>query len=137
LGPEAAGIRQPGLLPPGSKGDDMPYLCVETNKALSPSAERVFLERATDWVETRLDKPRAVVMIAIAAGRPMTFAGSDDPTAFVRLKSVGLETEACQELAAELSRFIDTELGIAPERMFLEFQNLDRALFAWNGKTFT
>ena len=114
----------------------MPYLCVETNTALSPSAERAFLERATDWVETRLDKPRALVMVAIDAGRPMAFAGSDDPAAFVRLKSIGLETGACPELAAALSGFIHTELGIAPERVFLEFQNLERALFAWNGKTF-
>jgi len=114
----------------------MPYLCIDTNKALSPSEERVFLARATDWVETRQDKPRAVVMVAITSGRPMVFAGSGEPTAFVQLKAIGLETERYPDLAAELSGFIDTELGIAPDRVFMDFQNLDRALFAWNGKTF-
>lgn len=114
----------------------MPYLSIETNKALSPSEERAFLERATDWVETRLDKPRAVVMVAITSGRPMAFAGSGDPAAFVRLKSIGLESAHCPDLAAELSGFIDTVLGVAPERVFMDFQNLDRAFFAWNGKTF-
>ena len=114
----------------------MPYLSIDTNRSLSPSQERAFLERATEWVETRLDKPRAVVMVAITAGRAMTFAGTGDPTAFVRLKSIGLDTACCPDLAAELSGFIETELGIAPDRVFLDFQDLDRALFAWNGKTF-
>ena len=114
----------------------MPYLSVETSQPLGPSQERAFLERATEWVETRLDKPRAVVMVSIMAGRAMAFAGTRDPAAFVRLKSIGLDAGRCPDLAAELSLFLETELGLSPDRVFIDFQDLDRTLFAWNGKTF-
>lgn len=115
----------------------MPYLSILTNKSLSPSAERAFLAQATERIEALLGKSRAYIMVSIKSGQAMVFGGDSDPAAFVRLKSIGLDDSQCPELAAALSQMLDAELDIPPDRVFIDFQNLDRARFAWNGKTFS
>jgi len=114
----------------------MPYLSIETSKSLTPSEERAFLALATERVESLLGKSRAYIMVSIKSGQAMVFGGDSDPAAFVRLKSIGMDASQCPELAAALSQLLDVELDIPPARVFIDFQNLDRSLFAWNGKTF-
>lgn len=114
----------------------MPYLSVKTNTRITPTQERAFLASATECIETLLDKPRAVVMVEIGSGRAMAFGGTEDPAAFLRLKSIGLDVTRCPELAQALTALVDATLGIPPDRVFIDLQDLDRARFAWNGKTF-
>ena len=83
-----------------------------------------------------LGKPESYVMIAIKPGTPLTFAGSDEPAAFVRLKSIGLPKERCTEFSEKICGFVEQELEVPPTRVFIDFKDLEREMFGWNGKTF-
>ena len=54
----------------------------------------------------------------------------------IEVKSIGLPEAKCNQLAATISNFIQAELDIEPGRVFIDFADLQRNRFAWNGKTF-
>ncbi len=84
-------------------------------------------------------KPAAKIIATLSAikpGTPLIFAGSDEPTAFVRLKSIGLPKNRCSELSEKICGFVEQELKVPPNRVFIDFKDLARDMFGWNAKTF-
>jgi hypothetical protein len=54
----------------------------------------------------------------------------------VELKSISLTPESCAALSKSLCEFLNTELGVSPERAYVEFWNINGKMFGWNGGTF-
>ena len=114
----------------------MPYLSIDTNQAIDETSTQAVMKKASSFVANLLGKPESYVMISVKPGTPLTFGGTSDPAAFVRLKNIGLPKDRCAELSETICDFIDQELGVPKDRVFIEFKDLDRNLFGWNGKTF-
>lgn len=114
----------------------MPYLLIQTNQTLNPEASEALLGAASQAVAGMLGKPERYVMVAIDAGKPMLFGGSDEPLAYLELKSIGLPEQRTAEFSAALCTLINDQLGIASERIYIEFADAQRHLFGWNGGTF-
>ena len=114
----------------------MPYLLIQTNAAVQAAATRQLLTRASRLVAEQLGKPERYVMVAVRDAVPMAFAGSDAPTAYLELKSIGLPVDETEELSAALCGLLHEELGLAQERVFIEFADAPRRLWGWNGGTF-
>ena len=114
----------------------MPYFSIETDTTIDEASNRELLKKTSDFIADLLGKPKDFVMISIKPGTPMDFGGYDDPAAFVRLKSIGLPRDRCQEFSARICGFIQEELGIFPHRVFIEFKDLEREMFGWKGDTF-
>lgn len=114
----------------------MPYLAIQTNLPLSKRAERAILKNASALVAERLEKPESFVMVAIDADTPMLFAGSDDPVAFLELKSVGLPARRTKELCESLCQLIEGHLGIARDRVYVKFIDVKGSMWGWKGDTF-
>ena len=75
-------------------------------------------------------------MVALASPIPMSFAGSDAPTAYLELKSIGLPSSQTKQLSQALCELIDSELTISKDRVYIEFADAPRAMWGWNGSTF-
>lgn len=114
----------------------MPYFSIETNKAIEETDHLTMLKEASVFTAKLLGKPESYVMVKVRPEIPLAFAGTTERAAFVQLKSIGLPVERCGEFAAKICDFIDEHLRISRDRVFIEFKDLDRKLFAWNGKTF-
>lgn len=114
----------------------MPYLKIQTNAALETDKARKLLKKASQLVSTQLSKPEAYVMVALEPPIPMLFAGSNAPLAYLELKSVGLPQAKTAELSKALSELIEKELGIARDRVYIEFANAQGAMWGWDGGTF-
>ncbi len=114
----------------------MPYFSIRTNQAVDQPAQQALMNKASAFIADLLGKPEQYVMISIQTDAPLIFGGSEDPTAFVELKSIGLPRDRCGEFAEKISGFVQAELGPPPDRVFIDFKALERDLFAWNGKTF-
>jgi phenylpyruvate tautomerase len=114
----------------------MPYFSIQTNRPLTDDIVAAIGKKTSAFAAELLGKPEAYVMTALTAGCPMTFAGSDAPAAFVEVKSIGLQEAQCGTAAQKISAFIREELGIEPDRVYIELMDLPRPRFAWNGKTF-
>ncbi|MDQ6969139.1 MAG: phenylpyruvate tautomerase MIF-related protein [Mariprofundus sp.] len=112
----------------------MPCLLIHTNVAVSDQTR--FLSRCSSEVAAALGKPESYVLIELNDNKAMMFAGSDAPLAFLELKSLGLTNGQTADLSARLCAFIQSELGIDPARVYIEFVAPERTMFGWNGGTF-
>ena len=114
----------------------MPYLKIQTNQSLDTTAEKALMIKASANVADLLKKPESYVMVFVESNQPMLFAGTDDPLAYLELKSIGLPEESTKELSSSLCNLIAEELSIEQNRIYIEFSNADRPLWGWNGSTF-
>lgn len=114
----------------------MPLLKIHTNVEREPGESQPSLLRASRLVADRIDKPEKYVMVALVAGIPMVFAGSEAPAAYLELKSIGLPPDRTGELSAALCEFMHEEFGVRAERVYIEFADAAPALWGWNGSTF-
>ncbi len=114
----------------------MPYLKIQTNLPLSKQAEHNVLKQASALVARELGKPEEFVMIALQPDTPMLFAGTDDPVAFLELKSIGLPGDKTKRLSSTLCGLINEHLGIRPERVYVKFIDVRRGMWGWKGDTF-
>ena len=114
----------------------MPYFSIETNQTIDPAANREFMQKTSGFIAELMGKPEAYVMIAIKPETPLIFGNSEEPAAFVQLKNIGLQQDRCAEFSGKICSFIERELKIPKDRVFIDFKELNRKLFGWNGKTF-
>lgn len=114
----------------------MPYLKLQTNQVLSEDEKIALCKIASECVAHSLQKSEKYVMVTIQSDMAMTFAASDRPCAFVELKSIGLPTERASELSANICDLIQQNIGVPPERTYIEFSDAQRSMWGWSGKTF-
>jgi hypothetical protein len=113
----------------------MPYFSIETNKSMDKSSTQDLIKRISTFISDLVGKPEQVLMVSIKPDIPLIFAGDDKPAAFVRLKSIGLAKDRCSEFSASICGFVEKELGISQDRVFIDFIDLDGKMFGWNGNT--
>lgn len=114
----------------------MPYLKIQTNLPLTEKAERNILKSASALVARELEKPEEFVMIAVQPDTPMLFAGTDDPVAFLELKSIGLSGAQTKQLSKSLCNLLKEHLGIPMERVYVKFIDVKHGMWGWKGDTF-
>lgn len=118
----------------------MPYLKIQTNQGIDAGIdtgiEQRLLREASSLVATELGKPESYVMVSLEPPRPMLFAGTDEPTAYLELKSIGLMESKTKALSAALCQLISDKMNIPAERIYIEFADAPRSMWGWNGSTF-
>ena len=114
----------------------MPYLRIETNLELDRQQVDTLLSSASQAMADQLGKPERYVMVEVIAGAHLMFDGNRDPAAYVELKSIGLPESQTQPLSRFLCDFLQNQLNIAPDRVYIEFIDIPRKFWGWNGSTF-
>ena len=118
----------------------MPYLNVSTNaEKVSAEAAASFLKEASNAVATGAGKPEQYVMVKVAGGEPMLFAGSNQPAAFMEMKSIGFPAfrEAWGGLAATLTDLVAKHLGRSEEpEPSSSSTDVKAPMWGQNGETF-
>ncbi|MFC1840624.1 phenylpyruvate tautomerase MIF-related protein [Thermodesulfobacteriota bacterium] len=113
----------------------MPYFSIETNKQIDNKANEELMKKASVFLSEMLGKPEQVIMVTIKSGMPYIFGGTNDPAAFVQVKSLGLETDRCSEFSDKVCVFLEEEADVPRDRAFIEFIDIDGKIFGWNGRT--
>ncbi|MGH8476523.1 MAG: phenylpyruvate tautomerase MIF-related protein [Methylococcales bacterium] len=114
----------------------MPYLQIKTNQPIDARTGQQLLERASARVAQALGKPERYVMVEVSHNPTMLFSGTAEPCAYVELKSIGLPDSQTRELSHIICSLLGTELGIAADRIYIEFMDVPRKFWGWNGSTF-
>lgn len=114
----------------------MPYLQIQTNIEVTAEQQGKLLAEASQTVAEILGKPESYVMVALQAKTPMLFAGTDEPTAFLMLKSLRLPATRTSELSNKLCSFLEERLKIPKERVYIEFASPEPSWWGWRGGTF-
>eukprot|EP00262_Sarcandra_glabra_P001768 TRINITY_DN1192_c0_g1_i2.p1 TRINITY_DN1192_c0_g1~~TRINITY_DN1192_c0_g1_i2.p1 ORF type:complete len:122 (+),score=12.16 TRINITY_DN1192_c0_g1_i2:110-475(+) len=100
----------------------MPCLNLSTNVSLDGIDTSSILSEATKTVSKIIGKPEAYVMIVLKGSVPMSFGGTQQPTAYGELVSIGgLNPDVNKKLSAAIATILETKLSVPKSRFFLKF----------------
>jgi phenylpyruvate tautomerase len=114
----------------------MPFLKIRTNQRLAESAAKSLASKASASVADLLGKPESYVMVSVETGAAMLFAGTDEPLAYLELKSIGLPKSITASASRALCDLVAGETGVATNRIYIEFTDAPRHMWGWNGGAF-
>lgn len=114
----------------------MPYLNIEMNHSVDEAVRNSMLSKLSVLIAAQLDKSESYVMVSFASPRPMLFAATNYPCAYLSLKSIRLSSAKTPALSAALCQLVEEELGIPKARIYIEFADAARSMWGWNEKTF-
>ncbi len=114
----------------------MPLLTLITNLDVAADEQIPLLSTLSTLVTQLLGKPQSYVMTILQDNQPMLMGGTEEPSAYLQLKSLGLPEDSTTGFSAALCDTITEQLGIPANRIYIEFSNPPRHLWGWNRGTF-
>ena len=117
----------------------MPYCEISTNVSIATKVETDKCVLAVSkCVSEHIQKPEKWVMVRINANQSMSYSGTTEPCAFVRLVSIGNLGEARNKVISQnLCSLLKDTLQISPDRVYIDFKDVEkRYMFGWNSGTF-
>ena len=122
------------ILYPNKKS--MPLIKIQTSVKELKSAASILKKLSSKTAEI-LSKPESYVMTSIGNNVDMTFAGSDEPSCYVEVKSIGaLDPQNISAISESICSTIEKEIGVAANRTYIHFEDVPAKRWGWNKKTF-
>ena len=114
----------------------MPLLRLETTVALTEDKQQALLASLSKTVAEAIGKPEQYVMVA-SSQAAMQMSGSSGDAAFVDVRSIGgLTGEVNRKLSKKVCELLRESLRIPPNRIYLNFTDVQASHWGWNGNTF-
>jgi len=114
----------------------MPFLKLETTVVLPEDKRKALLASLSKAVAETIGKPEQYVMV-IASQAAMVMSGKPGDAVFVDIRSIGgLSDDVNRKLSHQVCKLLKDSLGISPDRVYLNFTDVDAGNWGWNGSTF-
>lgn len=114
----------------------MPLLKLETTVALSEEKRNALLTSLSKAVAGATGKPEQYVMVTISQSA-MLMSGQGGNAAFVDVRGIGgLSASVNRKLSDQVCKLLKEVLELAPERVYLNFTEVEADNWGWNGSTF-
>jgi len=114
----------------------MPFIHLQTNMQLSQDKKEQVLTDLTDLIAKDLNKPSRFIMTRFSDDQVMMFADSAEPLVFIELRSIRLPAGQTGKLSQSLTAFVDHNLGVKGNRLFINFMDFEPPMWGHNGSTF-
>lgn len=114
----------------------MPYIEFTTNKTLRPGqAEALKAKLAALLADAFPGKTERWLMVKIAEGNAMYFAGSPEDCVMVDVSILGRHPEAAyRKMTAAVCEMVEKECGIPASRVYVKYGEYEQ--WGWNGSNF-
>ena len=111
----------------------MPFIQINTSS--KSIIEDVLMQKEVSKLVAELTgKPESYVMTMFQTDNNMTFAGSDEPCCYVKLKSIGSIKPS--EMSKALCELIASRTNIKINRIYIEFKDVKASNWGFNSSTF-
>ncbi len=115
------------------KNSLMPLIQINTSSK-SVVNDNLLQKEISKMVADLTGKPESYVMTMIQSKTQMTFAGSDEPCCFIKLKSIGAINPS--SMSQSLCELIASKTNIKTNRIYLEFIDVKASNWGFNSSTF-
>ena len=112
----------------------MPLLTISSNTSIDDPQH--LAQQASKLIADMLGKPESYIMVHVKPDQSLIFSGSNEACALVELKSLGLTESSTPDFSNTLCHFMQEQLNINKNRVYIEFSNPERHMWGWDGKTF-
>jgi phenylpyruvate tautomerase PptA (4-oxalocrotonate tautomerase family) len=114
----------------------MPLLKLEITVPLPEEKGKPLLAGLSKAVAGAIGKPEQYVMVT-ASQSAMVMSGKAGDAAFVDIRSIGgLNSETNRKLSQQICKLLKDSLGIASDRIYMNFTDVEAGNWGWNGSTF-
>src|SRR5947208_8727742 len=114
----------------------MPLLKLETTVVLSEDKRNTLLSTLSQIVAKTIGKPEQYVMVTIGQAAILMSAKPGD-AAWVEVRSIGgLSKEVNRKITQEICKLLQDSIGVPPDRVYVNFTDVDAVNWGWNGSTF-
>ncbi|KAG8597201.1 hypothetical protein GDO81_002190 [Engystomops pustulosus] len=114
----------------------MPIFTLHTNVCQS-ALPKTLMTDLCQLLEQAMDVPAKSFAIIIHAGQQMMFAGTNEPCGLCSLQSIGKTGGPRNENYSKiLCEFLNKQLQIRPDRVYINFIDINGANVGWNCTTF-
>src|SRR6266849_6243972 len=114
----------------------MPLLKLETTVVLPEEKRKTLLAALSKAVAGTIGKPEQYVMVT-AGQTAMLMSGKPGDAAFVDIRSIGgLTGDVNRKLSQQVCKLLNDSLGIPPDRVYLNFTDVEAGNWGFNGSTF-
>ena len=111
----------------------MPFIQINTSSK-SVLEDNLLQKEISKIVADLTGKPERYVMTMIQGNSKMTFAGSDEPCCFIKLKSIGSLNPSL--MSKSLCELIASKTNIKANRIYIEFIDIKATHWGFDGSTF-
>ena len=112
----------------------MPFIQVNTSSKSVLEDYALLQNDISKMIAELTGKPENYVMTMIQRDLKMTFAGSDEPCCFIRVKSIGSLSPS--SMSKSLCELIAAKSNISTNRIYIEFTDVKASNWGFNGTTF-
>lgn len=114
----------------------MPFISTKTNRSITDATAKALKEAYASAIELLPGKTEKWLMLSFEGDTKMAFHGDmDSPMAFLTVSLVGkAPTDAYDALTARLCEIMGKELDIAPDMVYVKYEEVDH--WGWNNINF-
>ena len=109
----------------------MPYINVSTTAKVDD--KKKLLEEISILISSLTNKSKRFVMAKLDDNSVMYF-DDQSPCCFLEIRSIGSLNPS--EMAKPISKFVNEKMGIPIDKIYISFEDVSSAMWAWNGRTF-
>ena len=112
----------------------MPFIQINTSSKSVVENDDLLQKDISKMIAVLTGKPENYVMTMIQRDAKMTFAGSDEPCCFIKVKSIGSLAPA--SMSKCLCELIASKTNINTNRIYIEFIDVEASHWGFNSSTF-
>ena len=112
----------------------MPFIQINTSAKSVVQNDELLQKDISKMVSDLTGKSENYVMTMIQRDVKMTFAGSDEPCCFIKVKSIGSLNPSL--MSKTFSDLIASKTNINKNRIYIEFIDVKASNWGFNGSTF-
>ncbi len=114
----------------------MPLLKLETTVVLTEDKRKTLLPALSKILAETTGKPEGYVMITLSQAA-ILMSGKPGDAAFVDIRGIGgLTGDVNRRLSQKVCGLLNESLGVPPDRIYLNFTELEAPNWGWKGNTF-
>ena len=115
----------------------MPLITVRTNMSVEADQANSLLRVCSAELAKQLGKPEHYVMTLFEKVDAMTMSGTDAPACLVEIRSVGTITPTqSKNMSEAFTALLHERLGMATDRIYIQFEAVAGAMWGYDGRTF-
>jgi phenylpyruvate tautomerase PptA (4-oxalocrotonate tautomerase family) len=115
----------------------MPLLKLQTSATIPDEKQQTLIAAASKLIAETIGKPEQYVMVTLETKAPIMMAGKQGDAAFADVRSIGgLNSNVNKQISQKLAAALQEHLGIAADRVYLNFISMTGENWGWRGGTF-
>ncbi|MBR8829226.1 MAG: hypothetical protein DSM107014_15230 [Gomphosphaeria aponina SAG 52.96 = DSM 107014] len=116
----------------------MPLIKVQSSvKSPDTAVVEELLKTLSAKLAAHVGKPESYVMTVFEPGVSMSFGGTFAPVCYIEVKNIGtMNSSLTKSMSQDFCQEVYDNLGVAKNRVYIEFTDAKGYLWGWNGSTF-